>query len=212
MDQAKAKKIWLDAVERVKDRTMAPVLWRALESGVGVTAEDDVFVVGFPPTDSPMSGYLTSSDHRITIEKVLTEIFGKTTRLKVIEGTSLEDYEGAKQREKVAEETRRVTSDRKRIERAAERQWEVVSEQCSRKYANTPLRQLPQVRARFLFDAIQIISDSIDSIHPDGNMDEIAHRALARVIEKVATLADVPGAVVGVELLKVRKEKAEHAG
>jgi len=207
MKEAEARKVWLEAVERVKDRTLAPTLWRALEMGVGVTAEGDFFVVGFPPSDTPMSGYLTSSDHRIIIEQVLTELLGNPTRLKVIEGTTLADYEAHKKREAVAEETRRVTQERKHVERAAERQWEAVAEQCSRKYANTPLRQLPQVRAQYLLEAVQIISEEMDRIHPDGKLDEIGHRALARVIERVATLADLPSAAVGLELVRVRRAK-----
>ena len=207
MKEAEARKVWLEAVERVKDRTLAPTLWRALEMGTGVTEEDNMFIIGFPPSDAPMSGYLTSSDHRITIEKVLTEIIGKPIQLKIIEGTSIADYEAHKKRERVAEHTRRVAQERKHVERAAERAWESVAEQCSRKYAGTPLRQLPQVRAQYLFEAVQIISDAMDRIHPDGKIDEIGHRALGRVIDRAATLADVPGTTVAVELIRFRSTR-----
>jgi hypothetical protein len=208
MDQAEARRIWLEAVERVKDRTLAPTLWRALEAGYGVTAEDDSFIVGFPPSDGPMAGYLTSAEHRTIIERAVSELVGKPTRIKIIDGTTIADFEIFKKREAVAEEARRTASDRKRVERAAEREWDAIAEQCSRKYANTPLRQLPHVRAQYMFEAVQIISESMDTIHPDGKIDEIGHRALGRVIEKVATLADVPGAVVAAELIRVRAAKA----
>lgn len=204
MKEAEARNIWLEAVERVKDRTLAPTLWRALEMGTGVTEEDNMFIVGFTPGDAPMSGYLTSSDHRITIEKVLTEIIGKPIQLKIIEGMTIADFEAHKKREQVAEQTRRAAQERKHVERAAERAWEVISEQCSRKYANTPLRQLPQIRARYMIEAVEIISEAMDRIHPDGNIDEIGHRALGRVIERVATLTDVPGATVAAELIRLR--------
>lgn len=212
MNQAEARKMWLEAVERVKDRTLAPVLWRALETGAGVTAEGDFFVVGFPPSDAPMSGYLTSSDHRVTIERVLTELLGKPTRLKVIEGTSVADYEAAKKRDAAAEQARAAVQERKRIERAAEREWETIAEQCARSYANLPFRQLPQMRGQYLFDAVEIISEAMDRIHPGGNMDEVSHRALARVVEKVATLVDVPAAVIALELVRYRREKARARG
>jgi predicted NAD-dependent protein-ADP-ribosyltransferase YbiA (DUF1768 family) len=207
MNQAEARKLWLEAVERVKDRTLAPTLWRALELGTGVAAEDDFFIVGFQPSDGPMTGYLTSSEHRTTIEQVLTELVGKPTRIKIIDGTTPADYEAYKKREALTEETRRVTQERKSVERAAERQWEAVAEQCSRKYANTPFRQLPQIRAQYLFDAAQIILDAMDRIHPTGEIDEVGHRALARVVEKVATLADAPAVTVAAEVIRMRRAR-----
>lgn len=207
MNNAEAKKVWLEAVERVKDVTLAPTLWRALEMGHGVTLEDENFIVGFTPSDSPMSSYLTNSDHRVTIEKSLSDIIKKPVRLKIIEGTTEADYAAHKQRELVAEKTRLAAQDRKYVERAAERKWDAVAEQCSRKYANTPLRQLPHIRAQYMFEAVQIISDAMDQIHPDGKLDEISHRAMGRVVDKVATLADVPGAIVGAELIRFRKAK-----
>jgi hypothetical protein len=149
-----------------------------------------------------MGGYLTSSEHRITIERVLAELIGSPTRIKIIEGTTLADFELHKKREQVAEVTRKAAQDRRHVERAAERAWETVAEQCSRKYAHMPLRQLPHVRAQFMFESVGIVIESIDKIHPSGEIDEIGHRALGRVIEKIATLADVPGAVVGAELVR----------
>jgi|YelNatPaOPRAMG01_1025707.scaffolds.fasta_scaffold45542_2 hypothetical protein len=212
MNQAEARKIWEEAVEKVKDRTIAPTLWRALELGHGITAEDDFFIVGFLPSDSPMTGYLTSSEHRIIIEQALTELLGKPTRLKIVEGITPADYEAFKKREAAAEAARRAAYERKREERAVEKEWESTAEQCSRRYAGLPMRQFPQVRAAFIFDAVQIISETIDRLHPDGKLDEVAQRALARVIEKVATLADVPAAVIGTEVLRYRKENGKPWG
>lgn len=204
MKQAEARQLWLEAVERIKDRTLKPVLWRAIEAGVGIAAEEEFFIVGFPPSEGPMGGYLMSADHKSVIEQVLTELLGRPTKVKVIEGTAISDLEAYRERERVAEMTRRMTAERKHVERKAEREWDTVAEQCSRKYANTPLRQMPQTRGQYLFEAVKIISESMDSIHPDGNIDDVGHRAMGRVIDKVGTLADVPGAVVAAELIRYR--------
>ncbi len=209
MNQSEARKIWQEAVEKVKDRTLAPTLWRALELGHGITAEDDFFVVGFLPSDGPMTSYLTSSEHRIIIEQTLSELLGKPTRLKIVEGITPADYEVFKKREAAAEAARRTAYERKREERAIEKEWETTAEQCSRKYAGLPMRQFPQIRASFIFEAIKIISDTIDRMHPDGKLDEVAQRALAQIIEKVATLADVQAAVVGTELLRYRRDNGK---
>ena len=47
----------------------------------------------------------------------------------------------------------------------------------------------------------------MDRIHPDGKIDDIGHRAIARVLEKVATLVDVPSAVIGAEIIRYRMSK-----
>lgn len=212
VDQADAKKIWLDAVEKVKDLTIAPTLWRALELGHGIMVEDIFFIVGFLPSDGPMAGYLTSSEHKIIIERVLAELLGRQVSLKVIDGITPEDYEAFKKREAAAEAARRAAYERKHGERAVEKNWESTMEQCSRKYAGLPMRQFPQIRATFIFDAAQIISNTIDRLHPDGKLDETAQRALARAIEKVATLADVPAAVIGAEVIRFRKDNGKPWG
>lgn len=205
MNQAEATKVWLEVIERVKDHTLQPSLWRALDASHGVTMEGDVFIVGFTAADVPLGGYLLSSEHRLIIENLLgQEVHNPKARIKIIEGVNVADYEAFKKREDLAEATRQAALQRKHVERVAERAWETIAEQCSRKYARTHLRQLPQVRAQFMHDAIQMISDALDQIHPDGYIDDIGHRALGRVIEKVATLVDVPGAVVAAELIRKR--------
>jgi hypothetical protein len=212
MNEADAQKAWLAAVERVKDQTLAPTLWRALEMGHGIDFEDGFFIVGFPPSDAPMAGYLRSSEHKMVIEKSITEILGTPAQVRIIEGTTQADFEHFKKREIAAEQNRVAATQRKQVERAFEASWELVSEQCSRKYANTALRQLPQVRGQFIFESVQIIADSMDRIHPDGKINEYGHRAIARVIEKVATLGDVPGATVAMELVRVMSAKKQRQG
>lgn len=204
MNQAEARQLWLEAIEKIKDRTMKPMLWRAIEAGVGIALDDEFFIVGFPPSEGPMGGYLTSADHKQIIEQVISDLVGKPTRIKVIEGTTMADLEAARERDRVAEITRKSIAERKHVERKAEREWETVAEQCSRKYANTPLRQLPQTRGQYMLEAVKIVSEAMDEIHPDGNIDDVGQRAMGRVIDKVATLADVPGASVALELIKYR--------
>ncbi len=199
------QKVWLEVVEIVKHRTVHPNFWRALEISCGVTVEGDLFVVGFPPAHIPMASLLTSADHQNVIEKALEEITGEKYRLKIIEGTTLSDWALTKRREAAAEAARRAAEERRRVEVSAVRTWDGVSEQVSRKYASYPLRQLPQSRARYLREAIEIISDGMDELMNPENKDELAERALARVIEKVATLVEIPGPLVAFELFKYRE-------
>ena len=199
------QQVWLQVVDMVKHRTVHPSFWRALEMSSGVTTEEDLFVVGFPSAQYPMSGLLLSSEHQNAIEKAIAEVTGEPFRLKVIEGTTLADWALTKRREAASEAARRAADEKRRVEAAAERTWDGVAEQVSRRYAGTPLRQLPQARARYLQEAVRIISDGMDHLYNPESADELSERSLARVIEKVATLAELPGPMVALELLRYRE-------
>jgi len=199
------QQVWLEVVRIVKNRTVHPSLWRALEISTGVTTDEDLFVVGFPPAQFPMSSLLMSSEYKNAIEKAIAEVTDRQLRLRVMEGTSLAEWTMTKRREAVADESRRAAEEKRRIELAAEHTWDGVAEQVSRKYAKTPLRQLPHIRARYLCEAIQIISDGMDKLYDSESPDELSERALARVIEKVATLVELPSPAVALELMRYRQ-------
>jgi len=203
------QQVWLQVVDIVKRRTVQPSLWRALEVSCGVTTEDDLFIVGFPPAQFPQGSLLQSSDNQNTIEKTLAEVTGQRFRLRVIDGTGLSDWSMTKRREEAADAQRRAAEEKRRVEFAAEHTWDGVSEKVSRKYAATALRQLPQVRARYLREAIAIVSESMDALYDAESPDELSERALARVIEKVATLAEVPGPIVALELFGYRQSQGK---
>jgi len=207
MPDMNAQEIWAEVVERVKDRTISPSLWNALEQARGVTVEDGLLVVGFSSADMPLRGHLASGEHKNTIDKAISEVARRPLSIRLIEGTSLADWENAKSREAAAEATREAALRRKQQEVRAGKSWEVVMEQVSRQYAKLPMRQLPQVRARYLQDAIVMVSEAIDTMFPQGEvMDELAERSLARVIEKVAALVEIPASEVALYLLRYRGE------
>ncbi|MDO8683738.1 MAG: hypothetical protein Q7N50_09685 [Armatimonadota bacterium] len=199
--------IWAEVVEKVKERTISPALWRALEKAQGIIIEDGFLVVGFAPIDYSLRGHLASSEHQNAIIAAVAEVAGQPLRLRLIEGLTIADWENAKKREAAAEAVREAASRKRSVELAAAKTWEGVMEQVSRKYANMPMRQLPQARARYLAEAVQIMSEAMDVLYPsNGQADDLAERSLARLIEKVATLVDLPGAIVADRLLRYRGE------
>jgi len=202
-----ARTVWLEAVEKVKDRTIKPTLWRALEQASGVIIEGGQLVIGFSPADMPMASHLRSSDHKNTIESAICEVAGRPMTMRVIEGLTVGDWESTKLREASAQAVRESEAQRRMAEVAAGRTWDGVLEQVSRKYARTPLRQLPQMRARYLAQAVDLIVEAMNTLYPsDGRRDELAERAFARVVERVATLVETPAVEVAERILRRRGE------
>ena len=200
--------VWNSAAERVKQEVVQTTLWQALEAAVPIAADDGTFVIGFGPTDYHLSGHLLVSEYKIAIERALKEFAGRAFEIRVIEGITEDDWAAAKDKDERKERIRRESYEKERDQAERMKAWEKVLEAAGRRYANLPYRALPQFRAKYVAEMLKHISDAMDELMPEGNeIDEISERSLARVIERVASLAETPPAVIAIELLRYRSAK-----
>ena len=204
--QKQAHQVWLQAAEKVKDRVIAPTLYRALELPTGIAVEGDEFILGFSNADIPMAGHLRSAQHRAVVDQCVSEVLNRKVRVRIIEGTSLEDYERFKEQIRLRENSSVTVSAQKEQERRVLAAWEEIAEQITRAYARLPLRQLAQQRAEFVWTAFRTISSAIDRMNYSNDSSEIEKRALARVFEKVATVLEIPSTMLAFEFFKLRDE------
>lgn len=206
MTQQQVHQIWLQAQEKVKDRVIAPTLYRALELGVGVAVDGDLFILGFSNADLPMAGHLRSSQHHALIEQCISEVMKRKMRMRIVEGTTTDDYENFKRMQAVAEATRSTLDGRKARERTIEIAWEETGEKITRGYSKLPLRQFAQERAKFIRHAMTIINEAVNRLGYTEESDEMNKRALARVFEKLGTVVEVPSAMLAYEFYRLREE------
>ncbi len=154
-----------------------------------------------------MSGHLTTSDHKNAIETALAEFAGQRLTLRIIEGDTAQDWLDVKAKEAHAEAFRDAAFRKREVEAAVVESWEGLLEQIGRKYAAVPLRQLPQSRAKYIEEMLAAISETMDVLMPDdAPPDELAERALARVIDKVGGLTETPAALIALELQRLRNK------
>jgi hypothetical protein len=201
-----AHQVWLQAAELVKDRVIAPTLYRALELPVGIAVDGDEFILGFANQDIPMAGHLRSAQHRAIIDQCVSEVLKRKVRVRIIEGTTPEDYEHHKQQVQARSATQVTVSAKREKERQVIAAWDEVGEQVTRLYARLHLRQLPQMRAEFMWAAFKIISDAVDLMGYNEDSEEIQKRAVARVFEKFATVVEIPSTMLAFEFARLRKE------
>jgi hypothetical protein len=197
--------LWNQVIEIAKKRIIQTSLWQALEASKPITIEDGKLIVGLPPAMIHFSSYITSSENRHRLNTIIYELTGQNIQIRVIEGTEQADWELVKKREAIAQaaqDARQAQIDR---EARLEASWESLSETIYEMYSRMPLKQLPQNRAKYLRQVIPLISKEMDRlmVGPDAE-NEKNQRALARVLEKAATLADVPGTVVAMYLEEYR--------
>jgi len=197
--------LWNQVIEIAKKRIIQTSLWQALEASKPITIEDGKLIVGLPSAMIHFSSYITSSENRHRLNTIIYELTGQNIQIRVIEGTEQADWELVKKREAIAQaaqDARQAQIDR---EARLEASWESLSETIYEMYSRMPLKQLPQNRAKYLRQVIPLISKEMDRlmVGPDAE-NEKNQRALARVLEKAATLADVPGTVVAMYLEEYR--------
>lgn len=207
-DQIDVSSVWNKVVDKVKHKVIHPTLWRALEMTAPIAVDGSTFIVGFKPANFNMSGHLTSAEHKNAIESAIQEFSGERLTLRVIEGETLADWNAVKQKEQSAEKYAEAARQKRERDFAFTKTWDTLYEQVGRSYANMPLRQLPQSRARFIEEMIEDMSEAMDNLIPKGEpINELTERSLARIIDRVGSLTDVPPALIALELKRYREKK-----
>lgn len=205
-NEINVRQLWDKVVNEVKLRVIHPTLWRTLEMAIPITIEGNQFIVGMAPGTLHMSGHMTSSEHKNAIERAIAQFSGQQLSLRVIEGSTFQDWVQVKRKDESLQALKEAAQKKREAETAVTKSWEGLLEMVGRRYASTPLRQLPQFRARYLVEMLKAISETMDELMPQGKIDELAERSLARVIEKVATLTDIPPAIIALELMRYRRK------
>jgi len=195
--------LWGEVMPEVKNSVTGVGVWSALNHSRAVAYEDGQFVLGVPGEVSDLAGHLRMQQTRTLIERFLTQKMGVQITLRVIEGTSISEWENIKRRDAEAKRLQDQALTRHRAESQARSSWDTIYEQISRKYAAIVNKSLPQNKAIFFTETLDII---IDGLRTMGTSDEMAERNYARCIERVATYAEVPSTIVALELIE-RMEK-----
>jgi hypothetical protein len=200
--------LWHDVVNEVKKRFMQPSFWQALETVIPITIEGTTFVAGLPAAAGHYAGYLTGSENRNKLERIIQELTGGTRlTLRMIEGTDESDWEALKQRDVAAANARQAMADRfaQPVGAAGGRPltWESLLERLYASFSRAQGHNLPQGRVTYLMQILPVLSEGsrkiMDANRHDGDRNE---RALARILDKIAGLVEVPAAVVALELYR----------
>lgn len=201
------QQVWARAVDQVKRDVISPSLWRALERTVAVVWEEDNFVVGLSGMDGTMAGQLNTGENQRAIERALKQITGKgDLRFRVLEGTTVVDWEHAKERDAAALASRQQAVNRKVKEATAYGSWDEIYDQVSRLWASSEGRALPSGRGRFIDAALSLVEKGMDTMYPaEGKPDDLTERGLSRVIERVASYTQSDSALLSYLLFERRK-------
>ena len=190
---ADAVATWTEVMPQVKNAVTGVGLWTALNQSQAITIENGQFVIGVPQEAGDLAGHLRMQSTRILIEKYLAQKLGQTIQLRVIEGTDPQAWELVKRKDEEARRLQEAAIQKTKAEVQARSTWDSVYDQISRHYASFTNKTLPQNRAKFLADALDIVVAGLRA-HPV--VDDLSERNYARCIERVAQYADIPSTMV----------------
>jgi hypothetical protein len=204
--------LWHDVVVEVKKRIMQPTFWQALETVIPITIDGTIFVIGLPLAAGYYASHLSGSENRRRLEVILEELSGIRFSLRLIEGTEESDWEDVKQREQAAQNAQQ--NFRTRLEGPAANRnvtWEALQERIYASFSRSQGHHLPQGRVKYLLQMIPIIAEGSQKlIEAAPNDTDRNERSLARILEKVAGLVEVPSAVVALELMRYQNSQKKR--
>ncbi|HZT43318.1 MAG TPA: hypothetical protein VFA07_14200 [Chthonomonadaceae bacterium] len=201
--------LWANCVERLKDRVNSRSFWEAVESTHPITIENDTLIVGMDTMDMNRASHIQHSAHARTVSQVIEEVFHQPLQLRLIEGTTLADWEATKDREarlaamREATEMRQTATARPLAPAGYSDPWEALAEQVTRLYSQTANRALPQNKARYANEALYTLVEAMDTLYPE-EPDDLAERGLARVLDRIAGNSEIPAPMLAFELERLR--------
>ena len=196
---ADAAEIWKQALPLVQQSVSGRGVWAALNAVRPIALEEDQLIIGIPHTDTELAGHLRLQQNKRIMEVMVGRVMGKQMSVRLIDGVREADYELAKKRDVEKRRLQEAEFTKMRAEMEAKSTWETVYEQLSRRYAAVGNKSMPQNRARYFEEAVELIAETR---RQQTNFDDLGERNFARCLERLAQYSEVPSAIVAVEVLK----------
>ncbi len=191
--------VWSEVLPDIRKGVTGVGVWAALNAAKPIAIEDGVLVLGLPHDQSELAGHLRLAQARRLVESEVGRVFESAVTLRIIEGTTDEDWATEKIRDAEKRKLQVQALERARAQVQAGTSWEGVYDQLSRKFAETTQRSLPQNRAKFFLEAVEIVAQALQEA---PITDDLAERNYARCIERVAQYAEIPSTLVAVKVLE----------
>ncbi len=195
--------IWSEALPAIKEGVTGVGVWTALNSAQPIALENGSFVLGLPHELGELSGHLKMAATKRLIETNMSTLSMQPVTLRVIDGIELADWEIEKRRDIEKGRLNDQAMAKMRAQLAAKSDWEGIYEQLGRRFAAVSSKSLPQNRARFYEEAVALVAEARGGM---TSYDDLGERNFARCLERLAQYAEVPSAIVALDVLRRANE------
>jgi hypothetical protein len=196
---ADAATLWTQALPTIQNTISGRGVWAALNAARPIAYENGVLVIGLPHEDSQLTAHLRLAQNHRVIEHLVSRAAAAQTRVTIIDGVTEQDYEIVKRRDAERRRLQEQQMEKMRAEMKARTSWDQVYEQLSRRWSAVGNKSLPQNRARFFEEAIEIVAEARKEMQSSDDMSE---RNFARCLERVAQYVEMPSTLVATLVLQ----------
>ena len=196
---ADAASLWSQALPTIQNAISGRGVWAALNAARPIAAEEGVLVIGLPHEDSQLTAHLRLAQNHRVIEHFVSRHAGSQIKVRIIDGVTEQDWEIAKRRDVERRRLQEQEMVKMRAEMAARTSWDTVYEQLSRRWSAVGNKSLPQNRARFFEEAVEVVVEARKEMQASDDMSE---RNFARCIERVAQYVEMPSTLVAMYVLQ----------
>lgn len=240
-DRESLDTIWARVFDRVRREVSAATVWLAMQSVTPLAIDGSFFVAALPSDQQFLRMNLESAEASGAIEEALREVTGRILAFRLIRGQTLADWErerspdatrpdsahlGATTLPPIAESfartasipppsTRPMPAERLRSNREVAPTWEKLNERLAHAYKAAPFNKYPHGQARFLIDAVQMISDTMVVMMPGPGQprDEVQERNLAKSLDRLGSImGNLDPIFISIELLRFRQSEGIDIG
>ncbi len=207
------QKLWQAVNQALRRQPVSRAVWEAADAAVPLELDGEMLVLGFEPRDMRHASYLETTVNKARIQEILQAKTGKRLDVRCIEGTAPDTWENTKAREAEQQARTRAGFDHLRTHGTAITAWETLSHNLTNLFANTEARRLYTVQAATLVKVLPMVYETDTSARAaDPDATAINDRELNRIMDKLATFADLPPTQVALEYLRYRgSRKAQSA-
>jgi hypothetical protein len=194
---------WKEALPKIQNSVTGRGVWAALNAARPIAYEEGVLVLGVPHEDTELSGHLRIPSTKRVMEMMLSEVAGSAVAVRVIDGITQADYDIVKRRDGERRRLEDLEMAKMRAELSAKTSWDGIYEQLSRRFAAVTNKSLPQNRARFFEEAVELIAQAR---RDQTTFDDLGERNFARCLERLAQYVEIPSTLVAHAILKRAEE------
>ncbi len=191
--------IWKAALPTIMKGVSGRGAWAALNAVRAITLDDDQLIIGVPQYDGELAGHLKLPQIKRIMELAVAQVTGTSLGVRLIDGTDMADYELVKRRDVERRRLQEAEMVKMRAEMTAKASWETIYEQLGRRFAAVTGKSMPQNRARFYEEALELVAEAR---RQQTAFDDLGERNFARCLERIAQYAEVPSTIVGVQVLQ----------
>jgi len=210
--------LWRRATDVVFERSdrFGP-LNQSMRAALPIALEGNTLIVGLSGAHQYLAGHLQTPANRHRVTEVLRELSGKPLELRLIEGTTLEDWEAVRK----GEESQRAKAHggapaaaRTAPARApgpvpeSAGPWEEWNQRVHFAWQSWPHHTLPIPRAQFVRHVLPWLVEAEARAAAKGDQEDAIQRGLTRALERLAGMLDIPIGALALEFLRLPKQTA----